>query len=207
MSDGEPAMDPLDVTTMLLSGGVASAAVAAWRRPDRCLFVDYGQAPAISARSASLAIASYLGLRWAELAFDATALDRSGRSAERWPYRNQLLLTLAAAWAQPRDERLILVGSVREEDDFRPDASHLFFRRIDQLLRVQSGGLRLGVPALGMSLAELVRVSGIGPELLDLTYACEVADEPCGRCRGCRTREALLARNAGGGIVVSPRQR
>jgi 7-cyano-7-deazaguanine synthase len=197
----------LGVTTLLLSGGVASAAVAAWRRPDRCLFVDYGQAPATSARSASLAIASYLGLRWAELAFDATALARSGRPWEGLPYRNQLLITLAAAWAQPRDERLVLVGSVREEDDFRPDASHLFFRRIDQLVRVQPGGLRVGVPALGMSFAELVGVSGIGPELLDLTYACEVADVPCGRCRGCRTRAALLARNAGGGIAVSPRQR
>jgi 7-cyano-7-deazaguanine synthase len=194
------------VTTLLLSGGVASAAVAAWRRPERCLFVDYGQAPATSARSASLAIASYLGLRWAELAFDATGLERSGGS-ERWPYRNQLLITLASAWAQPREERLILVGSVREEDDFRPDRSHLFFRRVDQLLRVQPGGLRLGVPALGMSLAELVGVSGVGPELLDLTYACEVAALPCGRCRGCRTRDVLLARNANGGLALSPRQR
>jgi 7-cyano-7-deazaguanine synthase len=195
------------VTTLLLSGGVASAAVAAWRRPERCLFVDYGQAPATSARSAALAIASYLGLRWTELAFDATALARSGGPSERWPYRNQLLITLAAAWAQPREERMILVGSVREEDDFRPDASHLFFRRVDQLLRVQPGALRLGVPALGMSLAELVGVSGVGPELLDLTYACEVGAVPCGRCRGCRTRDALLARNANGGLALSPRQR
>jgi 7-cyano-7-deazaguanine synthase len=195
------------MTTLLLSGGVASAAVAAWRRPERCLFLDYGQAPAQSARSASLAIASYLGLRWAELGIAATALKRSEGPSERWPYRNQLLITLAAAWAQPRGERPILVGSVREEDDFRPDASHLFFRRIDQLLRVQPGGLRLGVPALGMSLAELLGVSGMGPDLLDLTYACEVADVPCGRCRGCRTRDALLAHHAGGGIAVSPRQR
>jgi 7-cyano-7-deazaguanine synthase len=195
------------VTTLLLSGGVASAAVAAWRRPDRCLFVDYGQAPATRARSAAQAIASYLDLRWAELTFDATPLARSGRPWEGLPYRNQLLITLAAAWAQPRDERLVLVGSVREEDDFRPDASHLFFRRIDQLVRVQPGGVRVGVPALGMSFAELVGVSGIGPELLDLTYACEVADVACGRCRGCRTRDALLARSAGGGIAVSPRQR
>jgi 7-cyano-7-deazaguanine synthase len=195
------------VTTLLLSGGVASAAVAAWRRPERCLFVDYGQEPASSARSASLAIASYLGLHWAELVFDSTALERSGGSSVRWPYRNQLLITLAAAWAQPREERLILVGSVREEDDFRPDASHLFFRRLDQLLRVQPGGLRLGVPALGMSMAELVGVSGIGPELLDVTYGCEVAAAPCGRCRGCRTRDALLAGNASGGLAVSPRQR
>jgi 7-cyano-7-deazaguanine synthase len=195
------------VTTLLLSGGVASAAVAAWRRPERCLFVDYGQAPAIAARSASLAIASYLGLRWAELAFDATVLRRDGGASDRWPYRNQLLVTLAAAWAQPREERLLLIGSVREEDDFRPDESHLFFRRLDQVLRVQPGALRLGVPALGMSLAELVRVSGIGPELLDMTYACEVGAVPCGRCRGCRTREALLARNASSGLAVSPRQR
>lgn len=195
------------MTTLLLSGGVASAAVAAWRRPEHCLFVDYGQAPALSARSASLAIASYLGLGWAELTFGGTALDRSGHSSERWPYRNQLLITLAAAWAQPRRERLILVGSVREEGDFRPDASHLFFRRIDQLLRLQTGGLRVSVPALGMSLAGLVGVSGMGPELLDLTYACEVTDVPCGRCSGCRTRDALLARNANGGLAVSPRQR
>ena len=195
------------MTTLLLSGGVASAAVAAWRRPDRCLFIDHGQEPAISARSASLAIASYLGLRWAELAFAASPLDRGGGSSDRWPYRNQLLVTLAAAWAQPREERLILVGSIREEDDFRTGPSHLFFRRLDQVLRVQPGALRPDVPALGMSLAELVGVSGIGPELLDLTYACEIADVPCGRCRGCGKRDALLARGAGGGIAVSPRQR
>jgi 7-cyano-7-deazaguanine synthase len=81
--------------------------VAAWRRPERCLFVDYGQAPASSARSASLAIASCLGLRWAELAFDATGLERGGGSVERWPYRNQILITLAAAWEQPPEERLM----------------------------------------------------------------------------------------------------
>ncbi len=113
---------------------------------------------------------------------------------------------MAAVRAQKLGERVIMLGSV-SDDDNREDASSLFYRRSDQLLRVQQGGLRIVVPALGMSLDELVAASGVSSIVLDLTYACEQPDGPCGRCAGCLTRAGLLARVGSGGLGLAPRQR
>jgi 7-cyano-7-deazaguanine synthase len=199
------------VTVLLLSGGVGSAAVAAWRRPQRAIFIDYGQPAAGRAKAASAAIASYLGIEWEELAVDLGPLGvggLTGRDAERWPYRNQLLITMAAVRAQKLGERVIMLGSVRDDDAIHDDDSSLFYRRSDQLLRLQQGGLRIVVPALGLTRDELVAASGVSSVVLDLTYACEQADGPCGRCAGCLTRANLLTRlSRAGGLGLAPRQR
>jgi 7-cyano-7-deazaguanine synthase len=216
------------VTALLLSGGMASACVAAWRRPEVCLFVDYGQASASSARAASRAIAHELGTAWVALSLDWTGLQlerlaqdprsramagllfggaAAGAWPGGWPYRNQLLVTVAAAWAGPRGYGELMLGAGHTDAEARPDGNHLFFRRVDQLVRMQPGGLRVTLPALGHSLAELVQLSGARAGLLRLTYACEVAGEACGSCAGCLARARLTDPGSPAGVALAARQR
>lgn len=216
------------MTVLLLSGGVASACVGAWRRPDACLFIDQGQASAPSARAASRAVAQTLGAEWAELTIDCTSLRLGGSLAgggppangrsrvmadllfgapaarawpDGWPFRNQLLVTFAAAWAGPLGYGELMLGAGTMDAEARPDGGHLFFRRADQIVRLQPGELRVTLPALGRTLAEVAALSRIGPEILRLTYGCEVAAKACESCWGCLRREALL--RAGGADAVA----
>ncbi len=115
---------------LLLSGGLDSAAVAAWQRPDHCLVVDYGQAPASAEARAAGAIARDLGLELTRVTVDASQvgaglMSNAGKgsevsdAAEWWPFRNQLLITIAGAWAVVRGYSTILLGTV----SFRRKAS------------------------------------------------------------------------------------
>lgn len=49
-------------TVLLLSGGLDSAALAAWIRPALTLFVDYGQKPRDAEARAARAVAAHLNL-------------------------------------------------------------------------------------------------------------------------------------------------
>lgn len=198
-------------TLLLLSGGLDSAALAARDRPDRTLFVDYGQRPARAERTAAAAVAAELRLPHAAVRVDATevgsgllAPDRPPvagvrPSPEWWPYRNQLLVTVAAAWllrgpVGPAGTTGIdvLVGSVRQDGARHRDGTAPFYAALDALLRAQEGDVGCRAPALGLSTADLVRASGAGDAVLGWTHSCHTSDTPCLHCPGCHKREQVL---------------
>lgn len=188
---------------LLLSGGLDSAALAAWCRPSGCLFVDYGQRPAAGEQRAAQAVAEALGLHLETIQADCsgvgagTLVGQSERpnaspTPEWWPYRNQLLVTLAASVAVRYDTRTILIGTVREDAARHADGSAGFVAGLDALLALQEGGLRLQAPALAFTTAELIDRSGISDEILGWTHSCHLASRGCGGCNGCRRRVAVL---------------
>jgi len=77
-------------------------------------------------------------------------------SSEWWPFRNQLLITLAAMQAIQDGASVLLMGAVKT-DSFHCDGMKVFFEEMDRLLRLQEGGLSVDVPAIDMTSAELVR--------------------------------------------------
>ena len=91
---------------LLLSGGYDSTALAWELRPALALTVDYGQLAAEGELRASRAIAQALELQHDVLRVDCRALGsgvmagvapmQGAPSVEWWPFRNQLLMTLAA---------------------------------------------------------------------------------------------------------------
>lgn len=188
---------------LLLSGGLDSAALASWCRPARCLFVDYGQRPAVGEKRAAGAVADALGLPLETIAADCSAvgagtlLDSSERlgtapTPEWWPFRNQLLVTLAAAVAVRGDHTTILIGTVCEDAPRHADGSTEFVKVLDALLACQEGGLRLRAPAHALTSAELIERSGIADEVLGWTHSCHLASSACGCCNGCRRRLGVL---------------
>ncbi|MBV9920325.1 MAG: 7-cyano-7-deazaguanine synthase [Pseudonocardia sp.] len=191
---------------ILLSGGVDSAALAAVERPALAIGIDYGQRCAAAELTAAGAVAAALNIPFAAVRADCSqigsgdlgarpALAGIAPSREWWPFRNQLLATLAAPAALEQEVGVLLFGSV-SSDAFHSDGTAEFYSRLDALMRFQEGGIGVAAPGVRLTSVELVTRSGFGMELFGWTHSCHVANAPCGFCRGCTKRREVL-REAG----------
>lgn len=181
-------------TALLLSGGMDSIAVAWWRRPDVAITIDYGQLPARAEITAARAVAQRLGIAHHVVKVDCRSLgsgDMAGLGANEhapasdwWPYRNQMLVTLAAMKALSLGVKRLLIGSVLS-DGFHRDGTPDFVAAVSSLLEVQEGGMTVSAPAIELSTIELIRLSGVPDTELAWAHSCHKSDVPCGDCRGC----------------------
>lgn len=181
-------------SSLLLSGGQDSIAIAYWLRPEVAISIDYGQLPAEAEIQAASQVCQSLGILHVRLAIDCSPIgsgDLSGQppnpfapSSDWWPYRNQLLITLAASTALAYGTNELLLGAV-STDATHTDGTRDFIDAISSLLSLQEGGLRVRAPAIEMTSAELVRRSGISMELLCWAHSCHRSNFACGICRGC----------------------
>lgn len=186
---------------LLLSGGLDSTALAAWLRPDHALTIDYGHVSAVGEIAASRAVCARLDLPWSHVRVDCSALgsgllagtapDPHAPVPEWWPYRNQMLVTAAAAWALPRNLTEIIVGSVAT-DDTHLDGTAAFYEALDGVVSLQEGGLRVRVPALRLTTTDLLRQAQLPAGVIGFTHSCHRAPVPCGLCPGCIKRSAVL---------------
>lgn len=194
---------------LLFSGGLDSTALAWMHRPDLCLTVDYGQRPAAGEIAAASSLAKEMGLRHETMRVDLRHLgsgslaggDASGlaRAPEWWPYRNQLLITLAGMRYVSEGLTEIWVGAV--STDVHADGRIPFFRAVDRLMSLQEGAVRVAAPAAKMSPKRLVEASGVPTRLLGATFSCHVMEYACGQCRGCEKHRATLRRLRGAGVT------
>ena len=189
---------------MLLSGGLDSAAVAALERPERALFVDYGQVSAEAERKAAKAVAHHLDLDLDELDIDLDSvgsglLAGSGQpeaapTSEWYPFRNQQLATIAAAHALKRGLGAAVLGTVAGDGDRHADSTPGFVSTLDMLVRRQEGGVRVLAPHINALPHELLELSGLPEEVINQTHSCHVGNLACGECPGCLRRTKVLAR-------------
>jgi len=189
-------------TAILLSGGMDSIALAYWMRPNLALTIDYGQASSSGEIRASTKVCQELAITCEVIHVNCLGLgsgDLAGSASlpiapvpEWWPFRNQLLITLAAMRAVSMGVARLLFGAVKT-DSSHADGRIEFFERMDAILKSQEGGLTLAVPAISMSSAELIRKSGIDLALLAWSHSCHTAAYACGRCRGCNKHRDVLA--------------
>ena len=187
---------------LLFSGGLDSSALAFWKRPDLCLTVDYGQRPARGEIAAAKALCGELDLRHETLAVDLKTLGSGslageaasavGLAEEWWPYRNQMLITLAGMRFLNEGLREIMIGAVRT--DLHADAKAPFIRGINRLMSLQEGRVEVSAPARSLHPLKLLQLSGFPDALLGLTFSCHVMEYPCGRCRGCLKHLDTLTR-------------
>ncbi len=189
---------------ILLSGGIDSTALAYWRHPKVALTIDYGQASAAGELRASAQIASLLEIDHHIISVDCSCIgsgDLAGKPAtpeapapEWWPFRNQLLLTLAAPKALELGIEKLIVGSVAS-DSFHSDGTAQFYEQIDKLFRMQEGGISVEAPSLHLTAAELVEQSEVTQGVLAWTHSCHKAEFACGHCRGCNKHREILHEN------------
>jgi 7-cyano-7-deazaguanine synthase len=186
---------------LLLSGGMDSTALAWSIRPDLAITIDYGQLSARGEIRAASAVCESLNIKQRVVRVNCRALgsgDLAGNAphliapvSEWWPFRNQLLITLAAAVAIQEGLTKIALGTV-SSDSSHADGRLEFFESIGQLLRLQEGGLEVEVPAISETSVSLCRKVGISFDVLAWSHSCHVSDYACGTCRGClKHREAM----------------
>jgi len=191
---------------ILLSGGIDSTAVAFWKRPQFAITIDYGQAPAGAEIQAAEIVAGNLsishqivriGLRDLGSGVMAGGPQIEGApSPEWWPFRNQLLITIGAMAAIRRGCSKLLIGTVAS-DNVHADGTAEFVSFLDSLLQHQEGALRLMAPAIHISSAELVEISGIPDSLLAWCHSCHTGNGACGSCRGCLKSRLIRQSRAG----------
>ena len=185
---------------LLLSGGIDSTAVAVLERPPLAITIDYGQITARSEIEAAAAVCGFLQIEHLVLCAPARFLTRGLLAGERgsgsdgeefWPFRNQLLATLAAQAMFERGFTRLLFGTVLSDRGRFRDGSPEFFSSLGSLFALQEGGIEVHAPALQLSESELIRKSGITRQLLGITFSCHRGCTPCGDCPGCRKQATL----------------
>jgi 7-cyano-7-deazaguanine synthase len=179
---------------LLLSGGMDSIAVAFWQRPEIAITIDYGQRAAEAEIAAASQVAKEIGMQHEIITIDCRAIgsgDMAGNDAlgvapvpEWWPFRNQLLVTFAAARGITLGVAEVMTGSV-SSDGTHADGRPEFYDAMDRVTAMQEGGIRISAPALTMTTAELVRHSGVPREILAWAHSCHTGNLACGQCRGC----------------------
>jgi 7-cyano-7-deazaguanine synthase len=188
-------------TAVLLSGGLDSIALSYWKRPQVAFTVKYGQLASDGEIRASRAACKAMGIVHEVLNADVRSLgagDLAGSPSlgcspvsEWWPYRNQFLVTVAGMRALSLDVCELLVGSVKS-DGVHVDGSESFYSKLDDLMSIQEGQLKVSAPALSMTSAELITRSGISTGILSWAHSCHVGSLACGRCRGCLKHFSVL---------------
>lgn len=179
---------------ILLSGGMDSIALAYWLRPEVAITLDYGQMAAEAEINASTMVAELLSMEHYVLRIDCSSLgsgDLVGSKplsdapvTEWWPYRNQMLVTLALMKAIQLDVCELMVGSVKT-DAQHSDGTPEFYEQLSRLVAMQEGGIKVTAPAIGMTTVELVKKSQIPETVLMYAHSCHTSNQPCGKCHGC----------------------
>jgi 7-cyano-7-deazaguanine synthase len=180
---------------ILLSGGIDSAALAFLEKPDIAININYGQKSAGAERNASKSIAKALSIQYETIDIDCSSLgsgDLTTKSSisiapvsEWWPYRNQLLLTLAAMQALNWGVTNLSIGAV-STDKAHKDGTSMFFHLINELIVFQEGNLRVCAPAINLTTLELISEAKVPSSILGWTHSCHVGNYPCGICNGCK---------------------
>ncbi len=184
---------------LLLSGGMDSVALAFWLKPPHAVTVDYGQLPAAAEIRAASRVCAELNISHhvVRTAFPGHG-DMAGAPSlpgaptpEWWPFRNQMLITIAAAELISHGVTQLIIGTLAP-DRVNGDGSPEFLKRIDDLLHFQEGGMRLIAPAIELTATELIRQAGVPEEIIRWAHSCHISDNACGRCRGCLKQRRTL---------------
>ncbi len=181
-------------SALLLSGGMDSLALAWWKRPDVAITLNYGQLAAEAEISASRSICKHLSIEHHVIEIDCRALgsgDMAGAGADAlapasdwWPYRNQLLVTLAAMKAVSLGVKTLWLGTVSSDGTHR-DGTPAFVEAINSLMALQEGEMIVEAPAIGFTTTQLIRETRVPSQLLAWAHSCHKSNVPCGACRGC----------------------
>ena len=184
-----------------MSGGMDSIALAFWWRPALAITVDYGQRPARAEIQASAAACDDMGIEHCVIRADCSSLgsgDLAGVPAlqiapvpEWWPFRNQLIVTLAAIECVRRGIPGMVIGTVKT-DGAHADGTARFIEAMSAVLEAQEGSLTLEAPAIELTATQLVQRSEVPIEVLAWAHSCHTSEFACGRCRGCMKHYATM---------------
>lgn len=171
------------------------------------LFIDYGQHCAKKEYNTLLSVIPDAYRNKIEM-IDVSSIYKYSKScfivpADLWkdnieaedlyiPYRNVLLLTIAASYAQTIGESYVYSAFINSNHAKEIDCSSAFFDKLEGLLS-EYGSVRIEMPFREMSKYEVAK---LGIELqapIGKTFSCQASpDVPCGACPNCVDRLKAL---------------
>lgn len=186
---------------ILLSGGIDSIALTYQEKPDLAYTIDYGQQPAIAEIQASKQVCKALNIPHIIITANCSSIG-SGTLADKaaingapcpewWPFRNQLLVTLAASRALSDNVKELILASVLTDGEHL-DGSKKFYDLLSSLLSYQEGGVSVCAPAVNITSVNLVRKSGVPKSILAWAHSCHTGNFACGDCRGCYKHQTIM---------------
>ncbi len=185
-------------TMLLLSGGMDSVALCYWKRPDFCVTIDYGQNSAAGECRAAKQVANFLAIPHEVISINCSAIgfgslqinhrkppnSRQKVPESWWPYRNQMLITIAAARCVAFGVDRLAIGTVAGDQHYC-DGRRSFIDAMAMVLKVQEYRIVLRAPAIALTTEQLIRRSRIPSALLAWAHSCHTAPVACGICAGC----------------------
>ncbi|UCS93950.1 7-cyano-7-deazaguanine synthase [Echinicola marina] len=179
---------------VLLSGGIDSICLTYGIRPDIAYTIDYGQTVAEREIYVSKFICGELGIEHKVINVDCRNLGTGtlansenlslSPSEEWWPYRNQLLVTLACMQGIKDSVNEMYLASVKS-DNFHRDGTKEFYNHMDKLVSYQEGEISINCPTLDLYSHELAHRYNVPLELLSIAHSCHLSNLACGKCSGC----------------------
>ena len=186
---------------VLLSGGMDSIAVTYWKRPEMAFTINYGQKAAIAEIRTAKQVCKTLQIEHHIINVDCSSLgtgEMSGAPSlsispakEWWPYRNQLLITLACMKGISNHLSELYVGSVAT-DELHMDGTRDFYFQISSLMEMQESNIKVSAPAIEWTTPELIKQSNVPKSLLYWAHSCHSGNQACMKCSGCMKYLATL---------------
>ncbi|EFK55804.1 7-cyano-7-deazaguanine synthase [Sphingobacterium spiritivorum] len=180
---------------LLLSGGVDSICLAYGLKPDIAYTINYGQIPASREIYVSRYICNLLRIQHKVIEVNCKSLGSGilineerldiSPSQEWWPYRNQLLITLAAMQAIKDKIGVLHLASVKS-DSFHKDGTPQFYDLINELVKYQEGNISIVCESTGYYSHELVKKYNVPLEIIAFAHSCHISNTACGQCPGCK---------------------
>jgi len=179
---------------VLLSGGVDSICLAYGIKPEIAYTIDYGQIVAEREIYVSKYICNELDIEHKVIKVDCKHLGSGSLansksshispSKEWWPFRNQLLVTLASMKSVNDSVSEIFLASVKS-DNFHKDGTKNFYELINNLLSYQEGEIKVKCPTLEYFSHELALKYNVPERLITMAHSCHISNLACGKCSGC----------------------
>lgn len=198
---------------LLASGGLDSTTMAYWLLDKGIsfipLFIDYGQHCAITELE-TLKIVLPKEAKCDLQTLDVSSVYKHSKSrfikeANLWkdeitandlyiPYRNVLLLTLAASFAQSLQIRDVYSAFINSNHAKEIDCSKDFFVSMDNLLQ-EYGTVRMKMPFIDFSKYEVAKIGLALKAPIGFTFSCQASSLiPCGACPNCVDRLEALSK-------------
>jgi 7-cyano-7-deazaguanine synthase len=211
--------DPKPLAVVLLSGGMDSlvtAKLASDKYRVALFHLNYGQRTEEAELRAFKAIADWFGTTHAlnahtnffrqiggsALTDDAIAVpmgdpNRKEIPVTYVPFRNGLLLSMAAAWAEAIGAKRIFYGAVQSDSSGYPDCREAFVTAMGKAVKAGTkpkSGIEIEAPLISLDKEGIVRLGADYHLPFELTWSCyERNDIHCGLCDSCLLRKKGFA--------------
>lgn len=199
-----------NAVVLLSSGGMDSTTLAYWLRKRACrfvpLFIDYGQhcaeteyatlrkvlpAGCVAPQKVDIS-AVYRGTKSRLIAEPNLWVDNMKGDPLYLPYRNLLLLSVGAAFAQSHGYSRLYAAFINSNHAKEIDCSAQFFSGLGRILS-EYGSVQVKMPFREMSKLQVARLAVKLRVPLATTYSCQAASQvPCGACPNCVDRLQAL---------------